>query len=83
MPSKRVGISADFPRIAHGEALNAFQRLQPEAAGELDELPVVISMRNLIVHEYFTIDARTLIQTAHNDVPALQTKLETLLKSLD
>lgn len=57
----------------------AFQRLPPEHGTKLEELSVAVAMRNLIAHEYFAVDTRTLVQTAQDDVPALKTKLDRLL----
>lgn len=65
-----------------GEALNAFERLHPEAAARLEEVSVAIAMRNLISHEYFSMDPKTLVQTAQDDIPALKSKLEAVLNEV-
>lgn len=65
-----------------GEALNAFDRLHPEASAGIEEVSVAVAMRNLISHEYFIVDPRTLVQTANDDIPALKSKLEAVLNDL-
>lgn len=40
----------------------------------------IISMRNIIVHHYFDIDARVIWNTAKDDLTALKDGIESLLK---
>lgn len=66
-----------------GESLNAFNRLQPTQGAQLEELSVAVAMRNLIAHQYFVVDTKTVVQTAHNDIPGLKVKLEAILSDQD
>ena len=40
-------------------------------------------MRNRIVHGYWDVDIETLVATAANDLPAMITALERLVRDLD
>ena len=40
-------------------------------------------MRNRIVHGYWDVDIETLVVTAANDLPAMITALERLVRDLD
>lgn len=42
----------------------------------------VISMRHVLVHDYYSIDARTAWQTAQENLPQLKEQIEKILSSL-
>lgn len=42
----------------------------------------VISMRHVLVHDYYSIDARTAWQTAQENLPQLKEQIENILLSL-
>lgn len=42
----------------------------------------VISMRHVLVHDYYSIDARTAWQTAQENLPPLKEQVEKILSSL-
>lgn len=42
----------------------------------------VISMRHVLVHDYYNIDARTAWQTAQDNLPQLKKQIEKILSSL-
>ena len=42
----------------------------------------VISMRHVLVHDYYNIDARTAWQTAQDNLPQLKKQIEKILFSL-
>ena len=42
----------------------------------------VISMRHVLVHDYYSIDARTAWQTAQENLPQLKEQIEKILLSL-
>jgi len=42
----------------------------------------VISMRHVLVHDYYNIDAQTAWQTAKDNLPDIRVQIENILKSL-
>ena len=64
-----------------GEAANnltkELQTLHPEVCWR-----DVISMRHVLVHDYYNIDARTAWQTAKENLPSLKVQVERILSSL-
>jgi uncharacterized protein with HEPN domain len=56
----------------------AARRISPETQGQYPQIPwhEMISMRNLVVHEYEDIDLVILWDTAHQDLPKLIQFLE-------
>ena len=42
----------------------------------------VVGMRNVLVHDYYHIDARTAGQTAQDNLPELRIQIENILKTL-
>ncbi len=42
----------------------------------------VVGMRNVLVHDYYHIDARTAWQTAQDNLPELRIQIENILKTL-
>jgi uncharacterized protein with HEPN domain len=72
--------------IAHhiqiiGEACRA---LSPGFQKSHTDIPwaEIIGMRNILVHDYFGIDLVEVWKAAERDLPALKSKIETLLNSL-
>lgn len=43
----------------------------------------VISMRHVLVHDYYNIDARTAWQTAQENLPALRLQIEAILEEIE
>ena len=43
----------------------------------------IISLRNVLVHEYFGVDATLVWQIIETDIPELKSDMEKILKSLD
>ena len=43
----------------------------------------VISMRHVLVHDYYCIDARTAWQTAQENLPPLKEQIEKILSSIE
>ncbi|MCK4466328.1 MAG: DUF86 domain-containing protein [Bacteroidales bacterium] len=46
------------------------------------EWPVLKSVRNVLVHEYFGIDYKIIWNSIHNKIPELKQNLEKILKDL-
>jgi uncharacterized protein with HEPN domain len=62
----------------------AARRLTPELRGANPEVPWprIIAMRNILVHEYFGIDADALWAAVEKDLPALKLQVARVLDSL-
>jgi uncharacterized protein with HEPN domain len=43
----------------------------------------IISLRNVLVHEYFGVDATLIWQIIENDVPVFKAEMKIILKSLE
>ena len=63
-----------------------------EAAGKLSDSltnahrevpwPQIIAMRNILVHDYFSIDLDTVWATAETDIPVLKKQIENILRDM-
>jgi uncharacterized protein with HEPN domain len=45
--------------------------------------PEIVGMRNILVHLYYEVDLDVVWRVAHDDLPALEQEVETLLDELD
>jgi uncharacterized protein with HEPN domain len=45
--------------------------------------PLIVAMRNVLVHEYFGVDLEEIWQTVERDLPSFKKAVETLLRELD
>jgi uncharacterized protein with HEPN domain len=63
----------------------AIQRLDPEFKQKHPQIPwrEITKMRNVIVHDYFRIDAKVVWDTVQRDIPELKIKLLELLSRFD
>lgn len=62
-----------------GEALNQLRRLDPIVASKIPGLTDAIGMRNIIAHEYGSVNYVILWDTVVNDLPGLVTEVQSLL----
>ncbi|WP_164719352.1 HepT-like ribonuclease domain-containing protein [Actinomyces viscosus] len=62
-----------------GEALNRVRRSDQHAADKIPDLHQIIGMRNIIAHEYGSVDGRIVWAAAKTRVPSLETVLMRLL----
>ncbi|MFZ5518172.1 MAG: DUF86 domain-containing protein [Candidatus Zhuqueibacterota bacterium] len=60
-------------------------RLSKEFKRQYDKIPwdKIIGMRNILVHNYFEIDAEIVWAVIVNDLPDLKIKIQNLLKTLN
>lgn len=60
----------------------AAKKVSPELKEKHPEIPwkKIIGMRNILIHEYDTVDVETLYNVVKNDAPNLLEKLEEILK---
>ena len=63
-----------------GEAGNHISNATKNEFSEI-EWKQITGLRNVLIHEYFGIDAKLVWQILHIDIPALKTKIESILQS--
>jgi uncharacterized protein with HEPN domain len=63
-----------------GEALRGLQRVAPDLAASIPELPQIIGFRNVLVHDYENVDSQRVWGTIQNDLPALRKIIADLLR---
>ncbi|MDO4259151.1 MAG: DUF86 domain-containing protein [Actinomycetaceae bacterium] len=66
-----------------GESLNRLRRDDPTTAARVPGLHAIIGMRNVLAHQYGTVDNTTVWQNATQNLPPLVTVLTTLLQEYD
>ncbi len=65
-----------------GEAVSHITRAAPGFTDQHSELPwaQVRAMRNVVIHQYFSVDVRILWTTATEDLPRLKQQIDLLLQ---
>ncbi len=63
-----------------GEASNHISNLTKGKFTEI-EWKQITGLRNVLIHEYFGIDAKLVWQILNADIPILKTKIESILQS--
>ncbi|MBM9462399.1 DUF86 domain-containing protein [Aeromicrobium sp. YIM 150415] len=63
-----------------GEALNRLRQIDPETATRIPDLRRIIGMRNVIAHEYGTVDYEIVWSAVTTRVPELIGFLQSLLE---
>lgn len=68
-----------------GEAARNVERADPQFSASHPEIPweVIYAMRNRLSHGYFEVDLEIVWKTVQNDLPALESKISALLRSLE
>ena len=62
------------------EAINRLVRRDPDTASRISDIPRLVGMRNILIHEYDEIDYATVWRTVEESVPILLREAETLLQ---
>lgn len=62
-----------------GEALGALRRVAPEVAAEVPHIVRIIAFRNVLIHEYASVDHRLVWSVVEQHLGALEHALGTLL----
>lgn len=62
-----------------GEALAALRRLAPELADEIPQVGRIIAFRNVLVHEYASVDHRLVWSVVEQNLAGLEHALRALL----
>jgi uncharacterized protein with HEPN domain len=65
-----------------GEAVTQINRVAPDYIASHPELPwaQMRAMRNVVIHQYFDVDANVLWTTVEDDLPRLKQQIDALLK---
>jgi uncharacterized protein with HEPN domain len=62
-----------------GEAFVGLRRLDPDLAAQIPDVAQVIAFRNVLVHAYTSINHDTVWKVIQNDLPRLESVLNSLL----
>ena len=62
-----------------GEAMTRLVRDAPDVAERIEQQRAIRSFRNILVHQYDTIDPERVLHIAQNDLPDLTRQLRSLL----
>jgi uncharacterized protein with HEPN domain len=65
-----------------GEALNQLSRAEPQLAARIPGLREVVNFRNALIHGYNRIEDKVVWQAIEKDLPALQARVDELLREL-
>jgi uncharacterized protein with HEPN domain len=66
-----------------GEALAALARLDPDLASQIPGIGQIIAFRNLLIHNYATIDHKRVWRIAKASLPGLSVTVSKLLSDLE
>ncbi len=64
-----------------GEALNRLRRSDPAVGRQIPDLGKIVGMRNIIAHEYGSVDDLLVWTAATRRIPVLETLLQAILDS--
>lgn len=78
---KRSAVEREF--IIVGEAASMLSKFSPEKLKLLSDGRKAISFRNILTHNYASIDHETVYETALTDIPKLRDECAGILKMLD
>jgi uncharacterized protein with HEPN domain len=67
--------------IIVGEALNRLNKVDPQVASCVPDLPQIVAFRNILVHGYAEVENVRVWHTAANHLPVLIDALNNLLAS--
>ncbi len=78
---KRSAVEREF--IIIGEAVTMLVRFWPEGFNRLSDGRKAIGLRNVLTHNYASVDHETVYETALQDVPKLRTECLELLRDAE
>ena len=63
----------------------AARKLSEELREEFDDVPwsAIIAMRNILVHDYFSVDIDEVWSTVEKDIPALKEKISHVIEGMN
>ena len=78
---KRSAVEREF--IIIGEATSTLSRFSPETFNRLSDGRKTIGFRNILTHNYASVDHETVYETALQDVPKLREECVEMLREAD
>ncbi|MGB4592219.1 MAG: HepT-like ribonuclease domain-containing protein [Coriobacteriia bacterium] len=75
---KRSAVERQFLII--GEAVVALRRQSPELAESISQANFIVGFRNVLAHDYASVDDQSVYATAIGDIPQLRIECEALLE---
>ena len=75
---KRSAVERQFLTI--GEAVVALRRQSPELAESISQANFIVGFRNVLAHDYASVDDQSVYATAMGDIPRLRIECEALLE---
>ena len=76
----RSAVEREF--ITIGEAVISLRRADPSAAASLSHDRMIVGFRNVLVHDYASIDDETVLAIAANEVPILKSECEAVMQRI-
>ncbi len=65
-----------------GEALSQLSTVAPDVAKQIDDLPKIVGVRNVIIHAYIKVRRDWIWRDIHADLPRLRKTVDALLKKM-
>lgn len=65
-----------------GEAVNQLRQHYPEAANRISDVNRIVGFRNILIHDYETIDPETVWNIVQAWLPALRAEIDVQLREL-
>jgi len=78
---KRSAVEREF--IIIGEATSMLAKFSPEKFNQLSDGRKAIGLRNILTHNYASVDHETVYETALQDVPKLRKECIEILRELE
>ncbi len=66
-----------------GEALSQLRDIAPGVAEQIDDLPKLVGLRNIIIHAYIKVRRDWIWRDVHQHLPRLRKTVDALLKKMD
>ncbi len=80
MERRLVRLAVERNLTIIGEAVNRLRRYDPAMAFRLTGLSQIVGMRNILSHEYGSIDYETIWRTTQTSVPQLLAEVDALVR---
>jgi uncharacterized protein with HEPN domain len=65
-----------------GEALSQLSTVAPDVARQIDDLPKIVGLRNVIIHAYIKVRRDWIWRDIRADLPRLRKTVDALLKKM-
>src|SRR2546426_8591438 len=66
-----------------GEALSQLSTVAPDVAKQIDDVPKIVGLRNVIIHAYIKVRRDWIWRDIHQDLPRLRKTVDALLKKME